>query len=419
MTLDPQGTPRTNGPTPSLRAADALALDHLVEAGFDPAAVPEPSRDAAHRLRDALAPIATPCPEEAHTERLVARVMERVKASRRPDLSEAVLTPMDEESLDALVQAGYQAERVPGSLRARARRASDLMELLRTSHAASEPAADLVSDTLARVHAASRAAAGRMTLPQDTAPIRQSRLRWRELASIAALLLIGFAVVWPALSYIRGEGRRAECQANLAAAGLGFSQYAYDFLDQLPLASNAAAGSPWWQVGKDPSKSNSANLFTLSRTGYVRLPVLACAGNEHGRRDEPLPGEMDWRDWSEPSYSFQNMFAVNRPNWSDMNTAIVLSDRSPIVIERDGNNVRILIPAMANSPNHDATGQSVLFSDGSARWLKSPELPSGDNIWMPGVLEMLIRSPNQKPSTPSRLDGTESPSGVGDVFVAP
>jgi hypothetical protein len=70
------------------------------------------------------------------------------------------------------------------------------------------------------------------------------------------------------------------------------------------------------------------------------------------------------------------------------------------------------------SPNHRGQGQHALFADGSVRWLETPVLPSGDNIWLPKPIEMLIDLAAKRQGL-EPLRGTEAPADRTDSFVGP
>ena len=67
--------------------------------------------------------------------------------------------------------------------------------------------------------------------------------------------------------------------------------------------------------------------------------------------------------------------------------------------------------------SHEGSGQNVLFSDGSAQWLRSPVLPNGDNIWLPMPLRVEVRM-IQTP-TAIEIHGVELPRSPDDAFVGP
>lgn len=245
---------------------------------------------------------------------------------------------------------------------------------------------------------------------------RGRRFRIADLVSIAALLLIGTAVFGPMLGAARERARQTACAAGLQTAGLGFGMYAGDERDALPLATASTVGNPWWHVGK-AEQSNSANLYTLSRTGYVKVDSLACDGNKTACRRELGPDARDWTCLSEVSYSYQNQFAPpeRRAKWNSSVQIVVAVDASPVV--RRAVQKQWINP-LANSMNHGGRGQNALFNDGRVQWLTTPVLESGDNIWLPQALEQFINKLH-RPTHADPIQGTESPGSAEDVFVAP
>jgi hypothetical protein len=201
----------------------------------------------------------------------------------------------------------------------------------------------------------------------------------------------------------------------------------------MPMASSSLAGTSWWDVGRAPERSNSANLFELRRGGYASLDELACSGNARASRD--LPGESrDWPSIHDVSYSYYVMFTANRPNWLTPGRTVILADKSPVIARAlEGQGVN----PMENSQNHAGTGQWGLHIDGSATWLPTPMLGE-DNIWLPadleeamhdailqsragassGSVEVLTREAAAKRRA-LRIQGNEAPGSAEDSFLAP
>lgn len=375
----------------------------------------------------------------------LARVVLQRRAERDSGDHASCLTADDRDALEQLVSAGFDPGAVSSMLRPRAQRASELLAMLEPpegllhSDAESSPRADadrLVRLTMERVRRAEADQRTRLSIPPavEQAPIGR-RFRMSDLVSVAALLLIATAVIGPMVSSVRGVGQRLACQSNMGSLASAFGLYAGDSKDALPLASASMAGTPWWNVGK-VQESNSANLYTLSRTGYTKLVTLACPTNPRGASCASGAGDMDWKCLDEVSFSFQNLFAKERPTWSSgKSRVVVLVDRSPVVpLAVRG----FKINPLSNSPSHGFVGQNALFNDGSSVWLRSPVLESGDNIWLPRVIEsMLVRAGvggsgadagkgSHVPRAPvpcvtetDPLKGTESPASSDDSFVGP
>lgn len=401
-----------------LHGEDAAALDALVEAGFEPEQVNDQLRQRAERILRVLGVIRAP-EVSGDAEARVDATLARIRAERdRAVFADDELSPNDDDALEALVGAGMAPEATPSPLRRRAARHHELLSLLEPT--AAEVAGDgrLVERTLARVQEAIDRQESRMAL--ERAPVGGRRLRIGDLITVAAVLAIGTAAVGPMVGAVREQARRTACAAGLADAGRGFASYAADFKDSMPLASASVAGNPWWFVGR-PEQSNSANMYTLTRTGYTPVQSLACDGNAGACRMDLGPTAMDWRALGEVSYSFQNLFARERPTWSGRKgTAVpsqrlVLVDASPVV-RRAVNG--LWINPLANSTNHGEKGQNALFGDGNVRWLRGPVLESGDNIWLPRFLEEALAKHRQATQA-EPIKGNETPAGLDDVFVGP
>ncbi len=412
----------------TLHEDDRRALDALIENGLEVERVAEPLRARARGVAAVLGlldPGSVRGLDGERRELLVDMTLARVGRQRRLEQNETgpvlSLSPNDEDAVEQLIASAFDPHAVASSLRPRAQRAAALLSMLDGRPAPAKVQEDLVARTLMRVQSAAeqeralRRIGARATSGESELSPR-SRFGMRDLVSVAALLLIAGAVIAPMVSGVRSLGQRFACQSNLGSLAQAFGLYAGDSRDSLPMASASTAGMPWWNVGK-VQESNSANLFTLARTGYTRVPQLACPTNARATQCRFSPGTMDWQCLEEVSFSFQNLFASDRPRWSENGTGpvVVLVDRSPVVpLAVRG----FRINPLSNSPNHDHRGQNALFSDGSARWLRSPVLESGDNIWLPRLIEDAL-SRRQMPAEADPLKGTESPAGRDDSFVGP
>lgn len=399
-----------------LTREDGEAIDALVDARFDPDAVPgshlERARRSAALLR--LLEGARFGDRAGRIDRVVRAALEDAMVSARHGGGEH-LSGDDAESLDAWVLAGFRAGKVPGALRGRAERHAGLASLVTAVRLDAGDREARISRTVAQ------AGLGRDVMSFAAARERQARrpIRLADIVSVAAVLLIAASVVWPIGAAVRDQARRAVCASHLASTAMAFGSYAGNYDDSLPMAA-ASFGGSWWDVGRGPAHSNSANLYLLPRERYARLADLACPGNPNAPTVRAGDHERDWRSLEEVSYSYQLNGARARPLWRASTRFVVLTDRSPVVIRAVRGEV---IQPEANSPNHGRRGQHVLWSDGSAEWRQSPVLDNGDNVWLPRSLEALIRHVRERVAA-SRgqapvLKGTELPEGVDDAFVGP
>ncbi len=247
--------------------------------------------------------------------------------------------------------------------------------------------------------------------PPSADEVRSSRrIRFSDFVAIAAVLLVGTAVLFPSMFSAQTMAEEIRCAQNMQQAGLGFSLFAQDHDGHLP-ATESKGSSPngptsrWWLVG-DPTSSHSANLFVLVREDYVPLEALACPGNDQAPVAHAHALDRDWRSADELSYSYQ-LFNGAPPRFSDPNVVLVLADRSPVVEAAMRGET---VDATLNSRNHGSRGQNLLLPDFSVFFVNSPRLAEGDNIWIP-------RSREDQPRK-VRLDGTERPA-PRDAFVGP
>lgn len=405
-----------------LSPEDDAAVEALIDAGFNAERTLPPLQARARRAAAILELLTGEAQADAGlVDATMLRAVRAAAARAKPHAVEPRLTPQDELALESWVMSGYDAARVPGSLRARAQRHAALAALVVSGTDAAGTSTGLVDRTIARVQGGLDAQRERMRIDP---PVRRGLgIRLADLVSAAAVLLIGASVVWPVVSGVREQSRRLACHSHLGGLAGAFGQYALDHDSSLPVVARSLDGSTYWNVGDPAGRSNSANLYHLARTGYTSVESLACPGNPEALTSSPGDGAIDWPDSDSVSYSYQNMFGGatrvhargsargDRPAPSRI---VVLSDRSPVI-------VRTLrgewIDPFENSLNHAGNGQHILFDDGSAAWTTRPQLDNGDLIWLPRPIEDVIRS--LMPRQPSMLKGTETPGDGSDAFVVP
>lgn len=412
MNVDPQ-SPHDLQPR-HLCPRSGEAVDALVERGFDVESLESEHRKRCEPLSSLLGTLKqgpNPC---CCADETVNRTMARVAAakSRQPfDLCDA-----DADAIELLVAHGWDARKVPSAVRARAERQAQLLSLLDTTETSADASDGLVTATLRRIERESAAQSRRMHIHEPAAAQRRS-LRLTDIGAIAALLLVAVSVAWPALSTVRQRAQQTACFGNLGAIGQAVAAYGNQNRSALPMATASLAGTTWWNVGR-PAQSNSANLFTLARNGYTAPQQLACCANAAAKECR-FSGECrDWQSLEQVSYSYQNLFAKERPSLdSPGERFVVLADRNPAVL-RAFRGERVIY-VNENSPNHRGRGQNVLYSDGHSEWTEQPVI-GGDNIWLPRSIEDLIAraSRGARPTQTDPLTGIEVPA-KSDTFLCP
>lgn len=265
---------------------------------------------------------------------------------------------------------------------------------------------DLTTRTLQYIHSAQK----RQQFAQSayTSSGKGFKLPWREMATIAAIVLIGTSLLFPVLDSTRAQSIRQACMANLAAVGRSIASYASDHQNQMPHYKSAKQGSTWWDTG-DLAHSNSAQLYKMVKDGYATAGQLSCPGNEYAPKLGTLTRQNnDWPNHQAVSYSYQNQFTNNPIRLASASKMAILADKNPLILKRMGEMMLDMhLPHDLASPNHADRGQNILKVNGSVTWAHSPTIMDNtgqDNIWlMHGV---------------SSYNGTESPIGH-DSFLVP
>ncbi len=279
------------------------------------------------------------------------------------------LPPEDARLLDLLAESGFDPDVLRGLPAGEQRRGEELLSLLRHLDAYPDAACapELTDAVLSRVAADERDRARTMRID---APRRGLRIRVPDLVTIAAVLLLGVGVGWPVISAVRAQTRRDECYRNMTQVFAGLERYAGDHAGILPLtadlasavsAAATAARAPDWRTYQ-----HASSLDALAREGYAPQRCLTCPGCAKERASLAFRVPVAGRP-------FTLMTAVSAPLLADANPVLEVHRRG-LPFERE---------LTQSSTNHDRMGQNTLYDDGSVRWLMSPVLPSGDNIWVP------------------------------------
>ncbi len=242
---------------------------------------------------------------------------------------------------------------------------------------------------------------------------------WGDIAAVAAVLVLFVGVGLPTLSFARQKYWQTHCQANLANVREGFVNYVADHDGRLPSLA-VGAGSPWWKVGyqgpEDHSNTRQGWLFV--RQGYVSPEKFLCpARRVEGKVSFDRLKVEEYSDFPGRKFiGFSIRIGCPQSKENDWTSRkVLMADLNPIAEELPTDhsaevNLRLSEELLrSNSRNHGGRGQSVLFGDGSVRFLRTRHTSfSDDDIYT--LAEM---------SSGCRIRGYERPSCEQDAFVAP
>ncbi len=254
------------------------------------------------------------------------------------------------------------------------------------------------------------------TIQSGTAPIPEPAgsggfrfpfFRLRDLAGIAACILILLSVAIPGVSEMRSRSQRTLCAGNLGDIFRGVAGYQTAFAGSLPFAGynqNAA----WLPDRNDRwnHASNSRHVFLLLKQGFVSRPqafLCPCADDAAPMKIARLNACDDFNSARNIRYDSLNLSGMS-PNIRPVNAIAYLGDANPLFVGARFN--ESLDPEVANSPAHGGRGQTVLILDGHAEFLRTPIYGSRrDNVW---VIEGV-----------RRYTGNEVPVRQDDAFLVP
>lgn len=238
-----------------------------------------------------------------------------------------------------------------------------------------------------------------------------------QIAAAAAVILIALGIWFAPLNFARQKYR---CQMQLARIFKGINNYSSDHNGKLPAVATAT-GSPWWKVGYQgkENQSNTRHIWLLVRGNYVRPADFVCPGRKEGRaiqraiRFDALQAKnySDFPARGHVTYSFRIMCAGGKEG-SLLGRNVLISDLNPLFerLPRDYSNslnIKLTKDLLTNnSINHNRRGQSVLFGDGSVRFIKKRHTGlSDDDIFTLQNTDV--------------YQGIEVPACEADAFLAP
>ena len=217
----------------------------------------------------------------------------------------------------------------------------------------------------------------------------------RDIAAIAALIVLAVGFGVPGMLHMRDRQQRLDCSWNLARLGSGLQQYASMFGGSLPFAGWSPGSS--WQPSDDPRVStipNRRHVYPLLQMAFITDPrVFICPSQHH----VPMPASEvrqhnDFLESRNVSYAYQNMAGV-RPCANDDPRLPTLSDENPLFADGvplfDARRLVRMNPATANSRAHGGAGQNILTLRGEVKWTTTPLVGiDDDSIWtLRGVTE--------------------------------
>jgi hypothetical protein len=290
--------------------------------------------------------------------------------------------------LDALVDVGYDPAGLEALSDADRRRADRLHALfgLLNDYPTDDADESLLDATLARINRYEDQRKSRMRVDMEPRRFRGLPFRLPDFITVAAVMLIGVAFLWPTLTTIRNSSLDQRCQNNMRLMSHAFSHYAADSNGEMPMAlasfGGGAGGASWDRV-----PNVVVNLAPLVDGQYCSRGHLNCPGNH-----------------DQHTYSYQWQKPGTRLMWGGVaaQVTIVLGDRNPII---DAARAGHIAPALVMSPDHAGRGQNVLSTDGSTLWMVEPIIGRHqDNIWLPHGVD--------------RLRAGAQPAAKWDVFLA-
>lgn len=227
-----------------------------------------------------------------------------------------------------------------------------------------------------------------------------------DLLVVLTLIPLLLVAGCPSLGRSKETANRVKCASNLRQIGQALVLYAQGHGGQLPRtrAGSGADVTPDWGTGapsNDPFSESgpalsdvSAAMYLLLRAGYLDASAFTCASTDAVRWDNgggaKKPG--GWSNWPRKylfdhlSYSFMNVYPDDAAAASGYTLNLkwirpelaVAADLNPGAIKNVSDALSVTTTSsarqmkLANSPNHDRDGQSVLYGDGHVEFQINP-----------------------------------------------
>ncbi|MFA7485737.1 MAG: hypothetical protein WCZ89_06915, partial [Phycisphaerae bacterium] len=237
----------------------------------------------------------------------------------------------------------------------------------------------------------------------------------RRLAMAAMFMIVG-SIFLSSMNYARHKYWETQCRAQLVGIWNGVNRYSNDNSENIPAVA-MSAGTPWWMIGYQGKEnySNTRGVWLLPKGEYVNAQDFVCPGAKTKHFEQINADQInklrDFPDRQYITYSFQ-LIGDKPVKISTLRTKVMMSDLNPLFEHLPGDFSKPLhIPlteelANFNSANHQRKGQNVLFSDGSARFIRGRRV---------GVSDDDIFTLQGK----KFYEGIEFPACDTDIFLAP
>ncbi len=268
-----------------------------------------------------------------------------------------------------------------------------------------EAPADLAERTMERIFRQT-AAAGKASRRDLTWRGIRPTFSFRELATVASVILILSAIFIPSLRQSRRQRNAVLCASQVGQIGSALQTYANSYNGYLPVPYGSSPR--WLPAPGEPVSSNSTAMYRLVKLKIIEPVMFQCPSV--GQNSFVILERMnDFPSGKYVHYSYQYSLgpgdlAIHNPALKgSAGRMVILADMTPLFRNGQFQPERV---HDTTSSNHDHRGQNVLYLDMHVNWANTASAGVGDdNIFLvKGVYD---------------YKGTEAPQDPSDTFLMP
>jgi prepilin-type N-terminal cleavage/methylation domain-containing protein len=217
-----------------------------------------------------------------------------------------------------------------------------------------------------------------------------------ELLVVIGIIALLISILLPSLNKARDAAKKITCGSNLHNIGIAIHNYASNNRGMSPVhdavltadPNITGSGTMYWMVYMIVPRTHvpSGTMYNTGRTNlgliipylHKNTGVIFCPSNRYYGGDDNFSLEYWWQVWDDPaafawpylpsSYDYRNIYYSDPLGSKNLKGRLATANNSAIVADMITNGSQPWAPRAAR--NVHLTGYSVLFGDGSVRFVR-------------------------------------------------